>query len=238
MRLASDRIGIEFTTNEEYQVIVVDYINSMKVQVMFLDEHKHKMWTQWSALEKGSLKNPFHKSVCGVGYLGTDENGQVPKCSINGQDVREYQVWHNMIIRCYNEKFHEENPTYKNCTVCDRWKCYSNFLEDLSKIKGYDLWRDTDSGISLNKDIYYKELGIITDCKEYSLLTTRFITISDNGEEVGKRKARRVKCIETNIVYDSIAQASKETGLSDGNISQVCKGKRKSCGGFTWEYVE
>ena len=94
-----------------------------------------------------------------------------------------------MLRRCYDEKYHEQYPTYKNCEVCDRWKCYANFLEDISKIKGYELWRNNPKQrISLNKDIYYAELGIQIDCKEYSLLTTRFIDNRDNTKESATRR--------------------------------------------------
>ena len=232
-----DRIGIEFTTNEEYQVVVIDYIDAKKVQVMFLDEHKHKMWTTWNNLKSGSLKNPFHKSVYGVGYLGL--NGNHFK---NGKKTREYQVWQGMIARCYDGK--ERHKTYENVTVCDRWHNYSLFLEDLPLIKNYEYWKNhPNEKISLNKDFYYTELGIKTDCKEYSLLTTRFITKPENSKESAERSElgkpkKRVKCIETQAIYESIQQASRETGIPHSNIIKVCQGERKTCGGYTFEYVD
>lgn len=184
-----ERIGIEFTTNEDYQVIVIDYITNKKVQVMFLDDYKYKMWTTWNHLKNGSLKNPFHKSVYGVGFLGLDENGIPPKTRINGVKTREYQLWASMMERCCNDNYQKAHPTYKNTTVCDRWHCYSTFLQDLPKIKDYELWRDNpQQKISLNKDIYYVELGINTDCKEYSLLTTRFITNRENAKDSAERR--------------------------------------------------
>ena len=187
-RNASEVIGVEFTTNEGYQIITIDYVNSDKVQVMFLDEYKWTTWTQWGNLKRGNVKNPFHPSVYGVGYLGADENGKTPITRINGKNTREYECWHRMMERCYSEKCHEKHPTYKNCTVCQRWHSFSNFLEDITKIKGYELWRDNpNSKISLNKDTYYTELGIITDCKEYNLQTVRFLTIQDNTKEVNER---------------------------------------------------
>ena len=187
MNLANERLGVEFTTNEECQVIVIDYQGCMKVQAMFLDEHKHKMWTTWDKLEKGVLKNPFHKSVYGIGFLGTDENGQLPKASENGKSTREYDCWRSMLKRCYSGEY----PTYENVTVCDRWHCFANFLEDLPLIKNYELWRDNPKQrIALNKDKYYAELGIITDCKEYNLLTTRFIPQSENSKEVHERRCK------------------------------------------------
>ena len=183
----TERIGIEFTTNEGYQVIVIDYITCEKVQVMFLDDYKYTTWTQWSHLKKGSLKNPFHKSVYGVGYLGVMENKDIPKATKNGQITKEYRLWSHMLERCYSEEYHKTRPTYKDCTVAEEWHNFSQFLNDLPKIKDYELWKDNDNYV-LNKDIYYSDLGIITDEKEYSLLTTRFITDSENSKEMRQRR--------------------------------------------------
>lgn len=36
--------------------------------------------------------------------------------------------------------------------------------------------------------------------------------------------------------YDSIIEASQKTGANDRHISCVCKGKRKTTGGFVWKY--
>lgn len=46
-----------------------------------------------------------------------------------------------------------------------------------------------------------------------------------------------VVCVETGVIYPSIARAAKENGLSSGHISAVCKGKFKKTGGFHWEYA-
>ena len=192
VRNREERIGVEFTTNEECQVIVIDYINTNKVQVMFLDEHKWTTWTSWQKLEKGILKNPFHKSLYNIGYLGTDENGNRPKTKINGVKTREYILWSSMMKRCYDDNYQKAHPTYKNTTVCERWKCYSYFLEDLPKIKDYQLWKDNpNSKISLNKDKYYSDLGINTDCKEYNLLTTRFISNKENAKDSAIRRWKK-----------------------------------------------
>ena len=37
--------------------------------------------------------------------------------------------------------------------------------------------------------------------------------------------------------YNSITEASKETGLLINAISHACSGKSKTCGGFIWKYV-
>ncbi len=50
----------------------------------------------------------------------------------------------------------------------------------------------------------------------------------------GKPKCK-IRCIETGMIFPSTHQASRETGLSQANISAVCNGKRKTAGGYHWE---
>lgn len=45
-----------------------------------------------------------------------------------------------------------------------------------------------------------------------------------------------VFCIELNILYPSIQNAAKELNIPSANISQVCKGQRKTAGTLHWRY--
>lgn len=49
--------------------------------------------------------------------------------------------------------------------------------------------------------------------------------------------ARKVLCIETNVIYDTIKEAGKDTNTMDCHICEVCKNKRKSAGGLHWKYL-
>ena len=51
-------------------------------------------------------------------------------------------------------------------------------------------------------------------------------------------KKRTVRCIETGCVYSSIAEAEKNTSIGSSKISMVCNGKRKTAGGYHWEFVD
>lgn len=48
---------------------------------------------------------------------------------------------------------------------------------------------------------------------------------------------KKVKCITTGQIYNSITEAGKNTGTTPASISHVCKGKRKHAGGLEWEYI-
>lgn len=51
-------------------------------------------------------------------------------------------------------------------------------------------------------------------------------------------KNKKVLCIENNKIYISITQASEDTGANKSSIGAVCRGERKTAGGYHWRYVE
>lgn len=52
-------------------------------------------------------------------------------------------------------------------------------------------------------------------------------------------KAHRVVCVETEEVFETLADAAKEKGIkSVANISRSCRNKNVKCGGYTWRYYE
>lgn len=69
----------------------------------------------------------------------------------------------------------------------------------------------------------------------------------EHKEKIRKtRKARniqpvnkqRILCVETGVIYESTAQATRETGIHNFAIRRVCYGNRKTAGGFHWRYVD
>lgn len=53
-----------------------------------------------------------------------------------------------------------------------------------------------------------------------------------------ERTKKKVRCIETGKIYDSVTKASEETGLYITSITRCCRGKTKTCGNLHWEYVD
>lgn len=52
-----------------------------------------------------------------------------------------------------------------------------------------------------------------------------------------KQHTVKVRNVDTGEVFDSVKKAAEKYNLKDTHISRVCKGKRKTTGGFKWEYV-
>lgn len=50
--------------------------------------------------------------------------------------------------------------------------------------------------------------------------------------------SKAVRCIDDKKFFSSVKEASRQTGISNGNISQCCNGKRKSAGGKHWAFEE
>lgn len=58
------------------------------------------------------------------------------------------------------------------------------------------------------------------------------------NSRIGKANSKPVICIETGIIYSSVMEAERQTGIHNGNIIQVCNGRRKTAGKYHWRYED
>ena len=84
--------------------------------------------------------------VYGVGI-----NDWVGAVKVDGKLIMEYTLWARMLERCFDEKYKQKYPTYQGVTCSKEWLLMTSFIEDVSKMKGYDL-----DGWHLDKDILVK----------------------------------------------------------------------------------
>ena len=59
----------------------------------------------------------------------------------------------------------------------------------------------------------------------------------EHKEKLGAFDSRSVLCVETNIIYTTVAEAQRLTGIDHSNICAVCRGKRQTTGGYHWKYA-
>lgn len=64
------------------------------------------------------------------------------------------------------------------------------------------------------------------------------INFGTRNERAGKSISKRVICLETGIVYPSAYDVQRQLRFSQSHICDCCKGKRNTCGGYHWRYVE
>lgn len=66
-----------------------------------------------------------------------------------------------------------------------------------------------------------------------------WVTAIQNNTDKHRMKLvqKQVLCVETNQHYNSIKEAAADKGICASHIGEVCKGKRKTCGGYHWCFV-
>lgn len=91
--------------------------------------------------------------------------------------TKEYNLWVNMLARCYSNRFHLKQPTYINCSVSENFKSFSYFYDWCQNQIGFN-----NDGWHLDKDV------LIKGNKHYSEDLCIFIP-----EEINKLLERRDK---------------------------------------------
>lgn len=150
--------GDVFTTNDGGSVTVLQYQNSKAVTVKHNDTNGHVVVVQASNLRNGMVKNPYHRSVFGVGFIGVGNYAAY----LNGKDTPVYKTWYGMLERCYCPKYHARKPTYIGCSVHPDWHNFQNFAEWFERQYFATCWQ-------LDKDL------IVEGNKVYSTDTCAFI---------------------------------------------------------------
>lgn len=131
---------------------------------------------QQGNLKAGKFTDYMERSVYGVGYLGS--NISIPNRKYNTIIRRVYDLWANMLKRAYGGY----KTCYKGATVEKRWHNFTNFLNTIHLVDGYDRWEKGEN-MRLDKDI--KSGG---KCREYSVENCIFVTPTENVSEMLKRR--------------------------------------------------
>ena len=77
-----------------------------------------------------------------------------------------------------------------------------------------------------------------------ALLNLEWATYQENNnygtrnERAAKSRQKKVICVETGIIYNSVKEAAKAVGAFQSNISSCLAGRYKTSGGFHWRYYK
>lgn len=133
-----NRLG-EINVNKygsEYKII--EYKNARNILVQF--DNGYVKRSAYKEFKNGSIKSPFCKSVCGIGYIGIGDY----KVSINCKLTDCYNCWNSMLRRVTGR----DSTCYKGCSVCEEWLCYQNFAK-----WWHENYYDCGEKLELDKDI-------------------------------------------------------------------------------------
>ena len=170
------KIKQEYKTKEGYKIEIMEKIiinKRAKYKIKLLDTYMYECVCDLKEIKNGSIKNPYHPSVHGIGYIGVGDY----KVRVNGIINKEYECWRNMLKRAYDTKYHIAYPTYKNVTVCKEWLNFQTFAKFYNEkypknIKGitFEIDKDVLQNNVENK-IYSPETVIFLPSNVNSFLT-------------------------------------------------------------------
>lgn len=139
-----DRTGETILNNFGSQMVIVEYRKYQDIDVYFPEYNWTFKNATYITFKKGNIKCPYERRYYGMGYLGEGKY----KASKNGKDTKCYKTWSHMLERCYSEKYHKKEPTYKNCAVDNNWLNFQNFAkwyyENFYQIEGERMCLDKD----------------------------------------------------------------------------------------------
>lgn len=178
---------------------------------------------KWSVGE--SFKHPtrgerLYRCVCKCGTEKSVKhthlaNGKTQSCgcgwtSHGMTNSNEYRVWDSMVRRCHNPSHHAfKNYGARGITVCDKWKDFEGFFEDMgSQPAGMTLERK-DNSLGYSKD----------NCK--------WATVAEQARnrrstKLDENKVEHIKIMLENRVPQTVIAAN--FGVSRSNIGHIAQG--------------
>ena len=184
---------------------ILKYNDSGNVEIQFINT-SYETSVQLTNIRNGNVKDRYSPSVYGVGVLGT----KYPP-SVNGVKTKEYELWRDMLKRCYSDTYQKKYPTYEGCKVSENFKSYEYFYEWCHNQIGFGndgngnpFHLDKDLLVKGNK-IYSENICVFIPSEINSLLTKR--ESSRGNHLIG------VHWSDTNNAF--VAQVSKNKGKQE-----------------------
>ena len=166
------REGSVITTKNFGDIVITKYLDKDNIHIRFINTG-YNLITQSLNIRQGTIKDRLAPAVFGVGVVG----GALT--AVDGVRLKEYELWKNMIKRCYSKSYHEKYPTYSSCSVSENFKYYPYFKEWCNKQDGFTSQDENGNYFQLDKDIlvkgnkvYSEELCVFVP-KEINLLLVK-----------------------------------------------------------------
>ena len=201
-----DRTGEEGYNKFGSKMIIVGYRSNVDIDIYFSEYNWTFKHVQYGNFKKGTIRCPYEPRYYGKGYLGEGKY----KVLENGKLKKEYKIWHGVLMRCYDSKYQEKQPTYKGCEVEE---CLLNF-QHMGKWIDENYYEVPGEEMCLDKDILHKGNKI------YSRETCIFVPERINLLFTKRDKSRGDCPIGVRLVPSGNYQALCNNGYG----KQICLG--------------
>ena len=215
-------------------------------------------------MKKNFIVYSHKNKINGKQYIGQTSD-LARRWSQNGNRYKTCSRFYSAIIHYGWDNFEhiilEENLSQEEADKKEKF--YIELYQTTNPEKGYNL---TEGGTGLNgyydneenrkkhsqllkkyyQDHSDKKENLSERISEIARLTAgqRSETMKKNYQNGGgfytlnQNRKKKILCVETNEIFDSICEAAKYYDLSVGNLSSVLHGKRHTTGGYHWEFCE
>lgn len=165
-------------------------------------------------------------------YRWNNGNGYKKTSSFMYNAIKKYG-WNNIKHEILFENLKKEDAEKKEIELIDFYKsCDRKF--------GYNLKSGGNCGkhCQISKDKISKHFKgkKISECTKEKISKSMKLLYKDGVPSRRKSIIQYDKSLNKIKVYESITKATMETKIYKSNISDCCKGKRKSAGGYIWQF--
>lgn len=161
------------------------------------------------------------------------QNGYNSKSGGDLQDTEIQAARSNSLKTRWESENARENHS-KKIKECWKDEKYRNNQRERSK----ELWKNEDYRNFMSSAMKGKSKSEETKTHmRLSWTEDRKKAYSTHNSGSGNPRAKKVMCVETEVVYSTIKEAATVTGANYGSVSQCCKGKLKTAGGYTWKLI-
>lgn len=169
--MKKERVGERHLSNEGCWFTIVEYNNTYNCIIKF-DINNFVKTVEYSKIKSGEIKNPYHKSIYGKGFIG---DGIYERFK-NKKATKVFRTWSNIFMRCNDEGYIKKHSHYIDSKVSEDWLNFQVFAAWFEK--------NYIEGFELDKDILFKGNKI------YSPETCCFVPHEINNQFVKSNKIR------------------------------------------------
>lgn len=185
--------------------------------------------------------------VNGKIYIGSSKNLKNRKCHDHLNTLKRNKHQNNYLQNAFN-KYGEDNFIFEIIEFCGEKDLKDSEQYWLDRIRPYD----KNIGYNIAINTYNHEFSEETKQKmsknhadfkgKNNPMYGKCGELAPFYGKVGRfhHASKEVLCVETGIVYESVRQAERVTGVQNTNISACCLGKyrHKTAGGYHWKYID
>lgn len=144
-----NRLGEKLIMNDGNECEIIQYNSRRDITVKFKSGYEKK--TQYSTFINRQIKDKYSPTVYGVGIIGD----KYPTRQ-DGKHTLEYNRWHSMLQRGYEEKYNNKHPSYKDVYVSKEFLSYTTFYEWFHSQENLKVLIDNHISFDVDKDILFK----------------------------------------------------------------------------------